>query len=70
MGNPSAQTLNDAKHLNSITNTWTPWGDYTTNTSLESDHAKTNSLGAHPSTVTYGFTIRSLVATANVLAET
>jgi hypothetical protein len=70
MGNPSASTLDAAKHTNVVTNTWTQWGNESTNPSVVTDDAKANSLGDHPSTVTYGFTVKTLVAAANILSET
>jgi len=65
MGNAKAQTLNDAKHTGAMTNKVSLWtGVAATATAtgwstvkVESNASKANSLGVHPSTSTYGFTV-------------
>lgn len=66
MGNPSASTLDAAKHTNVVSNKVTPWSSNPL-ISIDSDDAKANSLGDHPSTVTYGFTVKSLISTSDFL---
>jgi hypothetical protein len=45
----------------------TPWNTTTPVIAFESDHGKTSSLGEHPSSVSYRWTVTTLVQTTNVL---
>lgn len=62
-------TITNGKHSNAPVNKPTMWTNSTGNPviAMESDHAKTDSLGANLTSVTYGWTIDTLVQTTDVL---
>jgi len=56
----------NGQFIDTPTNKPTPWSSNPL-VAFESDHGKTSSLGAHPSSVSYGWTVTTLVQTTNVL---
>jgi len=59
-------TIGKGQFIDTPANKPTPWSSNPL-IAFESDHGKTSSLGAHPSSVSYGWTITTLVQTTDVL---
>lgn len=64
---PDLPTIGKGQFVDTPANKPTPWDTTTPMIAFESDHGKTSSLGAHPSSVSYGWTISTLVQTTDVL---